>query len=143
VSDYISEEVKARVRQQAGNQCGYCRSLQKYVWGTLEIEHTIPRSKGGGNEEENLWLACRPCNTYKSAQTEAIDPLTGRTFGLYNPRKQRWTEHFAWSDDGIYVLGLTACGRATVSALQLNNSFALTVRRSWVSVGWHPPEEEG
>jgi hypothetical protein len=41
VSDCISEEVKARVRQQAGNQCGYCRSLQKYVWGTLEIEHTI------------------------------------------------------------------------------------------------------
>ena len=46
-SSQISEEVRARVRTQAKNQCGYCRSLQKYVLGMLEIEHIIPKAKGG------------------------------------------------------------------------------------------------
>lgn len=39
-------------------------------------------------------------------------------------------------------MGLTACGRATVLALQLNNAYAVTVRQAWVSVGWHPPVED-
>jgi hypothetical protein len=142
VSDYISDELKARIRQQAGDQCGYCRSLQRYVWGTLEIEHTLPKSAGGSSEEENLWLACRPCNRNKSDQTHAVDPVTGQTVPLYHPRQQQWTEHFTWSADGTHVIGLTPCGRATVKALKLNNSFAITVRRSWVSVGWHPPSED-
>ncbi|BAZ12013.1 HNH endonuclease [Calothrix sp. NIES-4071] len=36
---------------------------------------------------------------------------------------------------------ITACGRATVIALQLNNVYAVTVRQAWVSAGWHPPIE--
>jgi hypothetical protein len=142
VSDYISEDLKARIRQQAGNRCGYCRSLQQYVWGTLEIEHTIPKSAGGSSDEANLWLACRPCNSHKSDQINAIDPMTEQTVPLYHPRNQKWTEHFTWSKDGTHIIGRTACGRATVKALKLNNTFAITVRRSWVSVGWHPPLDE-
>ena len=33
---------------------------------------------------------------------------------LFDPRRQRWSEHFAWSDDGTRVIGRTPCGRATV-----------------------------
>ncbi len=54
MSDYIAAELKARIRQQAGDRCGYCLSLQRYVWGTLEIEHIIPKALGGSSEEENL-----------------------------------------------------------------------------------------
>ena len=49
MSDYVSERLKTKIQQQAGDRCGYCQSLQKYVWGTLEIEHIIPKSKGGTN----------------------------------------------------------------------------------------------
>lgn len=142
MSDYISDNLKTRIRQQAGDRCGYCRSLQKYVWGTLEIEHIIPKARSGSNAEANLWLACRPCNGYKSDQTHAIDPITEENVTLFNPRTQKWSEHFTWSDEGIYILGLTAWGRATVKALQMNNTTAITVRRSWVSVGWHPPQND-
>jgi len=55
----IGEALRDKIRTQADNQCGYCRSLQKYVLGVLEIEHIIPKAKGGTDEEENLWLACR------------------------------------------------------------------------------------
>jgi hypothetical protein len=107
----------------------------------LEIEHILPASAGGSDHESNLWLARRSCNGFKREQTYALDPTTGRRVKLFNPRRQRWSVHFRWSDDGIRVLGKTPCGRATITALQLNNVIALTVRRAWVSVGWHPPRD--
>lgn len=140
MSDYISADLRERIRQQAGNRCGYCLSLQQYVWGTLEIEHVIPKATGGSSDEENLWMACRPCNSHKADRTQGVDPVTGKTEALYHPRQQEWFEHFDWSEDGTHIVGLTPCGRATVEMLKLNNAFAVAVRRSWVSVGWHPPK---
>lgn len=138
-SKRISAEHQDRIRRQADNRCGYCRSHQKYVMGRLEIDHLIPRSKGGSNDEENLWLSCRLCNNAKRDQTHGVDPLTREVMPLYNPRTQAWSDHFIWSDDGVQIIGLTPCGRATVLALQLNNLIAVMVRQEWVAAGWHPP----
>ena len=137
----ISEQVRARVRAQAQNRCGYCRSLQMYVLGILEIDHIIRKAIGGSDEEENLWLACTLCNNYKGTQTDAFDQVTQKHVKLFNPRTQQWSQNFAWSEDATEIIGLTACGRATVTALQLNNNIAVTVRRQWVSAGWHPPTD--
>jgi hypothetical protein len=137
----ISEALKAKIRASASNKCGYCRSLQMYVLGLLEIEHIIPKAKGGTDDEENLWLACRLCNNYKGTQTDAVDPVTNKKVKLFNPRKQNWSEHFEWSSDGAQIIGTTATGRATVIALQLNNIISVTVRQQWVLAGWHPPIE--
>jgi len=88
----------------------------------------------------NLRLACAWCNSFKGAKTHAPDPETGQEAPLFNPRTQRWSEHFRWSDDGAEIIGLTPTGRATVQALQLNNAFIVPARRRWVLAGWHPPE---
>ena len=138
----IPEDLRERIRLQAGNRCGYCLSRQEYVLGRLEIEHIIPIARGGTSVEENLWLACRLCNSYKAAQTHARDPQTGHLIRLFNPRLQRWERHFAWSDDGTHIVGHTSTGRATVVALQLNNTIAVEVRRAWVRAGWHPPRKQ-
>ncbi|NOT54731.1 MAG: HNH endonuclease [Deltaproteobacteria bacterium] len=135
----IPEEISARIRATAGNRCGYCLTYQRYAMQVLEIEHIIPKAKGGTNDEDNLWLACRLCNNAKGTKTHGVDPLTGRRVKLFNPRGQQWQRHFFWSDDGTRVNGRTACGRATVGGLNLNNEIALVVRRNWVSAGWHPP----
>jgi hypothetical protein len=140
-STYISEELRQRVRERAKDRCGYCLSAQQYVMGQLEIEHLIPVSRGGTDDENNLWLACRLCNGYKGDQLEAVDPQTEQSVSLFNPRTQNWSEHFAWDVDKIRMVGLSAIGRATVVALQLNNQIALIVRGNWVSAGWHPPVE--
>jgi hypothetical protein len=79
------------------------------------------------------------CNGYKGKQIDAVDPETSQRTALFNPRKQSWVDHFLWSEDGSMIVGLTACGRATIAALQLNNPLALVVRLEWVSAGWHPP----
>jgi 5-methylcytosine-specific restriction endonuclease McrA len=138
-SGHISAEIRRRLRIQAGDRCGYCLSPQHLVLGWLEIEHIIPTARGGTNDEENLWRGCRMCNAYKSAQSEGLDPETAGRVPLFDPRRQHWADHFAWSDDGIQVLGRTGCGRATVVALQLDNLVAVMVRREWVAAGWHPP----
>jgi hypothetical protein len=58
---------------------------------------------------------------------------------LFNPREQRWSAHFAWTDGGVRIRGLTPTGRATMEALRLNNPYIVPARRLWVVAGWHPP----
>lgn len=105
----------------------------------MHIEHIVPLAAGGTSEEDNLWLSCPLCNGYKGAQTHCHDPETGADTMLFNPRLQQWQAHFQWSEDGQQIVGKTACGRATVVALKLNNEFLLRARRRWAMAGWHPP----
>jgi hypothetical protein len=107
----------------------------------LEVEHIVPRAKGGRNDVGNLCLACPRCNRYKGRQTEAIDDVTGDTVALYNPRQQNWRDHFAWQDHGSVIVGLTPVGRATILALQMNNLFVRRSRELWIENGWHPPQD--
>jgi len=78
---------------------------------------------------------------FKGQQPHGRDPLTGRRVRLFHPRRQRWRRHFQWSLDGTMILGQTVTGRATVVARSLHNLVAVTVRRNWVTAGWHPPPD--
>jgi hypothetical protein len=138
---YISEETDRQIRSAAENRCGYCLSPQHLIMARLEIEHIIPLSKGGSNEEANLWLACPICNRFKSDKVEETDPESGEPVPLFNPRSMVWSEHFRWSRDGLRIIGLTPCGRATVEALHLSDDpDVLEVRSYWIMAGWHPPD---
>jgi HNH endonuclease len=137
---YISVELDRRVRAAARNRCGYCLSPQHLVMARLEIEHFVPLSKGGTNDESNLWLACPLCNRAKGDRVEATDPETKQVVPLFNPRSQVWSEHFRWIDAGLRIQGLTPIGRATVAALHLaDDPEALVVRSFWIQAKWHPP----
>lgn len=107
--------------------------------GTLEIEHLVPRARGGSDEEDNLWLSCGLCNRYKGSRISANDAATGEAAPLFNPRSDSWGAHFRWSAEGTRIEGITPVGTATVEALKLNNELAVEVRRNWVLAGWHPP----
>ena len=135
----IAEKLKRKIRNQAQNRCGYCLLPQSLNPGQLEIEHILPTARGGTDDEENLWLSCRLCNGYKGVQTEATDRKTGKTVLLFNPRTNNWNEHFKWKADKI--VGKTACGRATIQALKLNNEIILPVRKKWMTAGWFPPTD--
>lgn len=138
----LAADVEQRVRQAARDRCGYCLSPQHLVMARLEIEHIVPKSKGGPDGEDNLWLACPLCNRAKSDRTEARDDETGATVALFNPRTQVWSEHFRWSVDGLRIVGLTPIGRVTAAALHLaDDPDALEVRSDWIQAGWHPPKD--
>ena len=105
----------------------------------MVIDHIIPLSAEGNSDIENLCLFCYRCNEFKGARIIVEDPVTHQAVQLYNPNKQIWYDHFAWGKDSLRVIGLTACGRATIRALHLNASWLITGRKIWRLVGLHPP----
>lgn len=137
----MAKSLYIRLRQELGPRCGYCRTSSAITGERHTIEHIIPTARGGSSEEDNLWISCRRCNGAKGTQIDAVDPQTSERVLLFNPRTQSWKEHFAWSGDGVLIVGRTPCGRATVIMLQMNHPDIVNARRLWVSVGWHPPEE--
>ena len=127
----------ARVRRRAGNRCEYCRLSQILQGATFHIEHIIPKARGGHTASENLALACPGCNLHNGDRTHADDALTGESVPLFHPRKSAWHEHFEWT--GVRVGGKTAIGRATLDALQFNQSRRLLIRDAERSFGLFPP----
>lgn len=138
---YVSVQLAAQILADAGHRCGYCRTDERLTGSLLSIEHIVPVAVGGPTERSNLWRSCRECNERKGAQTQAIDPESGEKVALYNPRTQPWHDHFRWSEDGLLIVGLTAIGRATVIAFDLNRAHQVVARQRWVLVGWHPPDD--
>lgn len=135
----IAAALRQRIRQQAAARCGYCLTQEVVSGIPLTLEHLLPKAKGGEDIEENLWLSCRLCNEAKGVVTEAHDPETRELVPLFNPRRQRWTDHFRWNQAGTYIIGITPIGRATVEALALNCELRILARALWVEAGWHPP----
>jgi len=133
--------LRQRVRRADRERCAYCLTSEANSGIPLTVDHIWPLSRGGQTIFENLCLACRICNEFKTDRTDAEDPLTGDTYPLFNPRTQNWADHFTWSADGTHVEGLTAIGRATVVALRMNEAVIVGARRRWVVSGWHPPRD--
>ncbi|MBI4606535.1 MAG: HNH endonuclease [Planctomycetes bacterium] len=135
------QRLRERVAARAQRRCGYCLTQEAVVGTPMEIEHIIPESLGGLTEEENLWVACPLCNQHKGNRIAALDPVTGEVVRLFDPRRQGWKDHFAWSPGAERVIGLTPSGRATVLALNLNRPSLVSARSAWAAVGWHPPHD--
>ncbi len=137
----ISKEVNTLVRTRAKHRCEYCQASEWLTGQRFHIDHIIPLAQGGDDDIENLCLACPACNGSKQDKIKASDPDTDEDVYLFNPRQNRWHDHFAWYDDGLAIHGLTPNGRATVVVLKLNRTLALSSRAVWVSVNRHPPQD--
>jgi hypothetical protein len=136
----IPRAVRRQVRDRAGDRCEYCRHPASYSCAPFVCEHVRPRVLGAGSTAEELAWACPACNGHKYDKTRSRDPQTGRIVPLFNPRRQRWSRHFAWRTDFLQIEGRTATGRATVAALHLNGPALINLRRALRTVGAHPPE---
>ncbi len=60
-------EVKEYLLEKWGRQCVYCEATDK----PLQVEHIMPRIRGGSNRISNLAIACGDCNQEKGSQTAA------------------------------------------------------------------------
>lgn len=107
------------------------------------MEHLVPLAAGGTSTIENLALACFACNRRKWDRRTGTDPEAGVEHRLFDPRADRWNDHFAWSADGLELVGVTPVGRATVNALGLNRDRLKQIRAADLEVGRHPPETDG
>ena len=123
--------------QRAANRCEYCGISQIGQVATFHIDHIVPSAGGGKTVSDNLALACVSCSLRKGARQAITDPETEKDVLVFNPRQQIWKEHFSWK--GVEVVGLTATGRATAKALDLNRATMLAIREEEEILGRHPP----
>jgi HNH endonuclease len=130
-----------RVRELARGFWEYCRIEEASSGHEFTLDHISPESRGGPTTLENVAYACIGCTVRKSNKTHAPDPIDGKLAPLFNPRIERWRDHFCWSNDTRLILGLTPTGRATVVALALNRPLLITHRILMIKNGMHPPSE--
>jgi hypothetical protein len=107
------------VRQRAGFRCEYCRLHQSYSDLAHHVEHVVARQHGGSDDPDNLALACHRCNLHKGPNLSGVDPRSGSVVPLFQPRQERWSDHFGF--DGEWIFGTTATGRATIHVLSMND----------------------
>ena len=74
----ITKSVRFSVFDRDNYTCRYCgKTIEDGI--TLEVDHVIPRAKGGGDEIGNLVTACFDCNRGKSdKEIGATAPETER-----------------------------------------------------------------
>jgi hypothetical protein len=101
-----------------------------------EVDHVVAEKHAGATVAENLALTCWRCNRHKGSDLGSFDPQTGAFAFLFNPRTQRWEEHFAL--EANVLRGLSPEGRTTVNLLQYNTPERVAERRRLSEVGRYP-----
>lgn len=131
---YVSTQIREDVKRRAGHSCEYCLLHEKLSFFTHEIDHIISLKHGGSNDVDNLAYSCSVCNRNKGSDIGSI--LNGDYLRFFNPRLDKWNEHF-FIEDGI-ILALTPIGEVTVRILQVNVYERIMERRAFVEAGLYP-----
>jgi 5-methylcytosine-specific restriction endonuclease McrA len=79
--------------QRDGYTCQYCRKL--FEPKELNLDHVIPRDKGGKTNWENVVCSCIKCNTKKANKL----PAQANMFPLKKPAPPRWRPLFSTGRD--------------------------------------------
>lgn len=130
--------LRQALEERAGRRCEYCKVHAALQRATFHLDHVRPTSLSGPDDFNNRAFACPTCNLAKSDRQTLPDPETGEPVTLFNPREDRWAEHFRF--DGYVVVGLTPIGRALVAAFDLNSTQFIFIRSIEAAAGLFPPE---
>lgn len=133
---YIAAHLRRLVRERAGGCCEYCLLNEDDSPFSFHFEHVIAEKHGGETVSENLCLSCPDCNTFKGSDIGSIDRTTGLLTPLFNPRQQKWADHFRLN--GAIIEPLTPQGRVTVVLLQFNRDDAILERSGLIKLGRYP-----
>jgi hypothetical protein len=136
MADVISQPLRKEIRARAGGRCEYCLMDEAWlVWG-CEVDHILSRKHGGATELSNLALSCARCNRAKGTDIGSVHPESEELVRLFNPRRDRWDEHFRI--DGPRIVGLTLIGQVTVTLLQFNQDERILERELSQKAGKYP-----
>jgi hypothetical protein len=136
---HVSAALRRAVSARAERCCEYCLIPEDDTFFGCEVDHIISEKHGGATSSGNLAFACLVCNRRKGSDIASIDPQSGALTRLFNPRLDRWPDHFAFSDDGIVIDALTPIGAVTVRLLQLNDAERQLERAALRAIGRYPP----
>lgn len=133
----VPAKLDQRVRKRAHGFCEYCLLPESAYDMAFHVDHIISEQHLGKSTYNNLCFSCPRCNLSKGPNIAGIDRDTRSLVPLFNPRKDRWDEHFRWR--GARLLGLTPVGRATIHVLAMNSEMALKHRKQLIAEGVFPP----
>ncbi len=139
MSSRPSAEMRRRVILRSGNRCEYCLIHQDDAIAAHQIDHVIAEKHGGATSLDNLAFSCVLCNLRKGSDLSSIDPESNTITNLFNPRTQKWLNHFAIDD--THIIGITPEGRTTVNFLLLNSDQRLVERRELRNCERFPPTD--
>lgn len=86
----VGKKLRFKVLQRDGFKCIYCGASAPAV--ALEVDHIIPRAKGGSDKQENLVAACESCNRGKSAS--ALSRADALRLWTENAFLSRWPKQW-------------------------------------------------
>ena len=115
----MAKSRRAIVRERAGDRCKYCRMSQSLTSLPHTLDHIRARKHRGPTDIANLCWSCAQCNAAKGPNVAGHDPVTDDLVALFNPRVDRWDEHFAWA--AAHLDGRSPVGRATIDVLRIDD----------------------
>jgi hypothetical protein len=123
------------VRLRGGGVCEYCRLPEVLSHLPFPLDHIIARQHGGRSTEDNLALSCPECNLRKGPNIATLDDA-GELIRLFDPRRDRWVDHFRWR--GARLLGRTQIGKGTIRVLGINLPVRVELRSALMKSGLYP-----
>lgn len=135
-SSYLSAELRRLVADRADHLCEYCLIHRDDTFFGCSIDHIISVKHGGSSREENLAYACMICNSNKGSDISSLVPGTGELIRFFNPRIDRWRDHFRL--DRVTIVPLTEVGEATVRILGFNQDDRRLERETLLALGRYP-----
>jgi hypothetical protein len=139
MTHYINYDLRQQVAQRANFICEYCLLHDDESHFGSEVDHIISLKHGGVTEFVNLAYACLRCNRRKGTDLGSINWQTGQLVRFFNPRADRWSEHFQLRD--AEVVPLTEIGEVTARIFGFNSPKRLKERALLIKVGLYPCAE--
>ena len=127
-----------KIAKRANHRWEYCKAPKVVFNFPFEVEHIIPLSRQGTNDETNLALACRSCNLRKGDRISGIISSSSESVRFFHPRTDWWSEHFQVNVEFGKIMGITPVGEVTVEYLDMNSSTQVAARQLWIRLGLFP-----
>jgi len=126
---WISAELRQTVADRAKELCEYCLIAEAATFYGCEVDHIISLKHGGSTEPDNLAYACALCNRAKGSDIGSLS-TAGEFTRFFNPRTDRWSDHFRL--EGATIRSLTTIGDVTARILGFNESARVHEREEMV-----------
>ena len=136
MSSDVNQPLREQVAERAYHVCEYCLVHEEDVYHGCEVDHVRSVKHGGRTIAENLAFACFHCNRHKGTDLGSISKRTGALVRFYNPRTDRWSEHFHANEGRIDPL--TDIGEVTIRLLEFNHPERVAFRKMLAETGRYP-----
>ncbi len=133
---YVTAELRRLVVTRSEGLCEYCLIAEEDTFYGCEVDHIISEKHGGPTQADNLGYACVFCNQAKGSDVGSIHWESGQFVRFFNPRTDRWADHFVLA--GSRIEGLTAIGAVTARILGFNSGQRILERQTLQRMNRYP-----